>query len=78
MSTGGFTGSDDALTLDTLRSLVASGRLRFIVTGDARGGGPDGGSSTSEVSSWVTASCSAVTVDGSTTSVYDCAGALAG
>ncbi len=78
MSTGGFTGSDNALTLERLQSLVASGELRFIVVGDSRGGPGGGASASSEVSSWVTSACSIVTVDGSATSVYDCSGAVSG
>jgi 4-amino-4-deoxy-L-arabinose transferase-like glycosyltransferase len=74
MSMGGFTGSDNALTLDRLQALIASGDLRFVSTGG--GGGGQAGSS--EVSSWVTSSCTAVSVSGATTSVYDCAGAVSG
>ncbi len=74
MSTGGFTGSDNALSLAQLQAYVASGQLRFIEIG-ARAGGPGGGNSSSEVSSWVTSSCTAVTVNGSATSVYDCSAA---
>lgn len=78
MSTGGFTGSDDSLTLEQAQALVASGQLRFLVAGDSRGGpgGPGGASGTSSVSSWVTSACTVVTVDGAATSVYDCAGAV--
>jgi hypothetical protein len=40
------------------------------------GGGPDGGNVVaSEVRAWVTAACTQVTIDGSTTSLYDCANA---
>ncbi|WP_084960401.1 ArnT family glycosyltransferase [Thermoactinospora rubra] len=61
---GGFTGRDPAMTVDRLRELVASGRLRYVLTG---GGGPGGASS--EVTSWVQANCPAVTgQDG----LYDC------
>ncbi len=77
MSMGGFSGSDDALSLEQLQAYVASGELRFVVTGGARGG-PSGGTATSEVSSWVSSACTVVTVDGTATSVYDCAGAVAG
>jgi 4-amino-4-deoxy-L-arabinose transferase-like glycosyltransferase len=72
MSMGGFTGSDNALTLERLRALVASGDLRFVSTGGGGGGGGQAGSS--EVSSWVASSCTAVSVSGATTSIYDCAG----
>jgi 4-amino-4-deoxy-L-arabinose transferase-like glycosyltransferase len=74
MSTGGFTGSDNALSLAQLQAYVASGQLRFIEIG-GQGGGPGGGNSSSDVSSWVTTNCTAVTVNGSATSVYDCSAA---
>ena len=79
MSTGGFTGSDNALSLGQLQAYIASGQLRFIEI-DGRGGGPGGGpggsgSSSSELSSWVASTCTAVTVNGSSTSVYDCSSA---
>jgi 4-amino-4-deoxy-L-arabinose transferase-like glycosyltransferase len=80
MAIGGFSGSDNALTLDGLKALVASGDLRFIATasgpgGDGGGGGRQG---SSEISTWVATACSALTIDGSSTSVYDCAGAVSG
>ena len=74
MSTGGFTGSDNALSLAQLRAYVASGQLRFIELG-GQGAGPGGGSTSSDVSSWVGSACSAVTVNGTATSVYDCSSA---
>lgn len=63
---GGFTGSDPAMTVDGLRSLVSSGRLRFVLSGD--GGGPGRGDT--EVTSWVQENCTAV--DGQD-GLYDCA-----
>ncbi|MEU6726190.1 glycosyltransferase family 39 protein [Nonomuraea wenchangensis] len=51
---GGFTGGDPAMTVDRLRGLVSSGRLRYVMTG----GGP--GRSGGEVSSWVRENCAAV------------------
>ncbi len=78
MSTGGFTGSDNALTLARLQALIASGELRFIVTGDSRGGPTGGASASSDVSTWVASACTILSVDGTATSVYDCAGAAAG
>ncbi|WP_043629428.1 ArnT family glycosyltransferase [Nonomuraea candida] len=53
---GGFTGGDPAMTVDRLRSLVSSGRLRHVLTGS--GGGPGRGDT--EVSSWVRENCTAV------------------
>ncbi|WP_455566458.1 mannosyltransferase YkcB-related protein [Nonomuraea spiralis] len=64
---GGFTGSDPAMTVPRLRELLSSGRLRYVLTGG--GPGPGGGGDT-EVTTWVTANCTAV--DGRT-GLYDCA-----
>ena len=38
MAMGGFTGSDNALTLAQLQALVASGELRFVAVGGGGGG----------------------------------------
>jgi len=74
MSTGGWSGSDNALTLDELKSLVASGELRYFIVGGQGGmGGGQGGSS--DVTAWVTANGTAVTVGGTT--LYDLSGAAA-
>jgi 4-amino-4-deoxy-L-arabinose transferase-like glycosyltransferase len=67
MCTGGWSGSDDALTLDALKRYVASGQLRYFVVGG------QGGGSNAEITSWVTANGTAVTVGGTT--VYDLSGA---
>jgi 4-amino-4-deoxy-L-arabinose transferase-like glycosyltransferase len=75
MAMGGFTGSDSAPTVEQLQALVASGDLRFVAVG-GDGGRPDAGSSS--VSAWVTSACTAVSVDGSSSTVYDCAGAVGG
>ncbi|MFN8124860.1 MAG: glycosyltransferase family 39 protein [Thermoleophilia bacterium] len=73
MATGGFTGSDPALSLDRLKALVAEGKLRYFVVG-GRMGGPGGDAGTSsEVSDWVTANGTAITVGGTT--LYDLSGA---
>lgn len=75
MSTGGFTGSDNALSLAQLQAYVASGQLRFIEVGGRGMGGPAGAGASSDVATWVQSACKAVTVDGTSSSVYDCAGA---
>jgi len=84
MAMGGFTGSDNAPTLEQLQALVASGDLRFVAVDGREGGfgggvfgGPGRGTSSS-VSSWVTSACQAVTVSGSSSGVYDCSGAVSG
>jgi 4-amino-4-deoxy-L-arabinose transferase-like glycosyltransferase len=79
MAMGGFTGSDNAPTLEQLQALVSSGELRFVVDGNERfGGGFGRRDGASSVSSWVTSACTPVTIGGSSTSVYDCAGATSG
>ncbi|GAA3540570.1 glycosyltransferase family 39 protein [Nonomuraea rosea] len=64
---GGFTGSDPAMTVARLRSLVSSGQLRYVMAG-SEGGGPGRGNT--EVTTWVQANCTAV--DGQE-GLYDCA-----
>lgn len=54
---GGFTGGDPAMTVDRLKGLLASGRLRYLLPGEDRGG-PDGGGS--PVAGWVRANCAVV------------------
>ena len=72
MCTGGWSGSDNALTLEQLKAYVASGQLRFIVVSGQGGGG----TGSSAISAWVTANGKAVTVSGSSTAVYDLSGAV--
>jgi 4-amino-4-deoxy-L-arabinose transferase-like glycosyltransferase len=67
MAMGGFTGSDSAPTLAQLQAYVAAGQLRFVLAGGGQGGG------SSEVSSWVTSACTAVS--SASSGLYDCAGA---
>jgi hypothetical protein len=79
MAMGGFTGSDPTPTLDELKSDIASGKLRFVLTGGGGSGGfggPGGssGSGASSISAWVTSTCKLVNYGGSAT-LYDCAGA---
>ncbi|KRT63557.1 MAG: glycosyl transferase [Chloroflexi bacterium CSP1-4] len=77
MAMGGFTGSDPAPTLDELKSYIASGELRYVLT-DRGGGGFGGqdGATTSDRRAWVTSACTVVDYDGSgSSSLYDCAGA---
>ncbi|WP_042412742.1 glycosyltransferase family 39 protein [Streptacidiphilus anmyonensis] len=61
---GGFTGSDPAMSLAKLKSLVASGKLRFVLLGSGgfggMGGGPGGGQANSEATEYVQSACKAV------------------
>ncbi|NUW36110.1 glycosyltransferase family 39 protein [Nonomuraea sp. SMC257] len=66
---GGFTGSDPAMTVDRLKGLVSSGRLRYVLSGGDRGGP---GRGNSEVSTWVRENCAAV--DGQD-GLHDCSAA---
>jgi 4-amino-4-deoxy-L-arabinose transferase-like glycosyltransferase len=65
---GGFSGSDDAPTLAQFEKLVASGQVRYFISGGQGGGGMGGGSSSS-IASWVSSHFTASTVGGQT--VYD-------
>jgi 4-amino-4-deoxy-L-arabinose transferase-like glycosyltransferase len=75
MAMGGFTGSDPAPTLAQLKSYIASGKLRFVLAGGGAGGIPGGGTDTSDRTTWVTSTCKVVNYGGSSSSLYDCAGA---
>ncbi|GIH99297.1 glycosyltransferase family 39 protein [Planobispora takensis] len=55
---GGFTGGDPAMTVDRLKELLSSGRLRYLMPGGGRGG--PGGGGGSEVNTWVQTNCTAV------------------
>lgn len=74
MSTGGWGGSDAAVTLEQFQADVADGQITYYI-GRGQGGGPGGGpggdsdSTSSQIAEWVTANCAATTVGGQT--VYD-------
>jgi len=79
MAMGGFTGSDPTPTLDQLKSYVASGELRFVLTGGGLGGGFGGGQGGTDITTqrndWVDSACQPVAYAG-TSLLYDCAGAV--
>ena len=68
---GGWTGSDNNVTLDQFKALVSSGQIHYFLVGGGMGGGPGGGSGTSatQITSWVTSTFTSSTVGGVT--VYD-------
>jgi hypothetical protein len=68
MAIGGFSGGDDALTLDRLQAYVESGALRYIMLGGPRIGGAN--RDYSELTAWVTEHGTAVSGVGSGT-LYD-------
>ncbi len=77
MSTGGWSGSDGAVTLAQFQADVAAGDIHYYV-GGGQGGGPGVGSDTTsaQIAAWVQASFTSTTVGGQT--VYDLTAPLAG
>jgi len=74
MSTGGWGGSDSAVTLEQFQAYVASGQISYYVD-SGQGGGPGGGdsdSTSSQIAEWVAANFTGTTVGGQT--VYDLQG----
>jgi 4-amino-4-deoxy-L-arabinose transferase-like glycosyltransferase len=74
MSTGGWGGSDSAVTLEQFQAYVASGQISYYV-GGGQGGGPGGGdpdSTSGQIAEWVAANYTATTAGGQT--VYDLQG----
>jgi 4-amino-4-deoxy-L-arabinose transferase-like glycosyltransferase len=73
---GGFSGQDPVVDADDLQALVDAGELRYILSGGGFGGrgGMGGLGGSSDVSTWIEQTCTAVT-DLTTTSgtLYDCA-----
>lgn len=75
MAIGGFNGSDPSPTLAQFKEYVTEGKIHYFVSGGGMGGGMGGGTggadsgSASEITSWVEAHYTKVTV-GSTT-LYD-------
>jgi hypothetical protein len=58
---GGFSGSDNAPSVDQLRSWVAEGKLKFVLGGgDQMGGRGPGGRGDNGRQEWITAHCSTV------------------
>jgi len=75
MAIGGFNGSDPSPTLAQFQALVAAGRIHYFLGGGGFGGGGFGGNqsggsnASSQISSWVQSTFTAVTVGGTT--LYD-------
>jgi 4-amino-4-deoxy-L-arabinose transferase-like glycosyltransferase len=67
---GGWSGSDNNISLDAFKALVASGQIHYFIASGQNSGGPGGDStSASEITSWVTSTFTSTTVGSST--VYD-------
>ena len=65
MAIGGFTGSDPSPTLAQFKAYVAAGEIHYFAAGGG-GGGRGGSGSSSEITSWVEANFTKVTIGGST------------
>ena len=90
MCLGGFAGSDQVLNVTTLQEYIHDGKVRFFQTG-GEGGGGGSGSGNSELASWVSTHCTAVSLtegddstgiavnqsstNGAGSTLYDCLGA---
>ncbi|WP_434439214.1 ArnT family glycosyltransferase [Lentzea sp. E54] len=57
---GGFSGSDDAPSVDQLRTWVTEGKLKFVLSGGDRMGGGPGGRDDNGRQEWISAHCSTV------------------
>jgi 4-amino-4-deoxy-L-arabinose transferase-like glycosyltransferase len=78
MAVGGFNGSDQSPTLAQFEKYVADGDIHYFIAGGQGFAGPGGmsagGSTSSAISSWVSATFTATTVGGVT--VYDLSGGV--
>lgn len=73
MAIGGFNGTDPSPTLTQFKKYVTDGRIHYFISGGGMGGGGMGGggasgttSTSSRISSWVTANFKKVTVGSAT------------
>jgi len=69
MPIGGFDGSDPSPTLDEFKGYVASGDIHYFMGGGGFRGQNGGGNSGNEISSWVQANFTQVSIGGTT--MYD-------
>ena len=74
MTMGGFFGGDPTPTLDELKATIASGELRYVLLWSLPAGDIQVGHD-SVFSNWVSTNCVAVTIDASSSGLYDCASA---
>jgi 4-amino-4-deoxy-L-arabinose transferase-like glycosyltransferase len=59
MSLGGFSGSDQILSVDSLKELIDKGKIRYFLGLESDGGGGMGGGN-SEIFTWVSGHCTEV------------------
>lgn len=66
MAIGGFNGSDPSPTLAQFQQYVKNGQIHYFLAGGGFGGSNGGSSSSSEISTWVQANYTTVTIGGTT------------
>jgi 4-amino-4-deoxy-L-arabinose transferase-like glycosyltransferase len=59
MSLGGFSGSDQILTVDSLKDLIDKGKIRYFLGSESGGGGGMGGGN-SGIFTWVSGHCTEI------------------
>lgn len=74
MAIGGFNGSDPSPTLAEFKQYIADGEIHYFIGGGSGGEMNAGGSTSSEISTWVSDNFTAQTVDGVT--LYDLSGGI--
>jgi hypothetical protein len=62
MAIGGFNGSDPSPTLAQFQQYVADGEIHYLAAGGGRGGGLSGSGTGSQITGWVQAKFTAVTI----------------
>jgi hypothetical protein len=72
---GGFSGRESQVTVDWLANAVASGKIRWVLTGGQMGGrGGDSRTGSASAEAAVAKTCKAVPSSSGVTGLYDCAG----
>ena len=66
MAVGGFNGSDPSPTLEQFQQYVEDGDIHYLVAGGGMGGGMGGSGSSSQITTWVQANFTEVTIGGTT------------
>ena len=69
MSIGGWSGSDNNVTLAQFQQYVKNGDITYFIAGGGMGGGQGGNGSAAQITAWVKAHYTATTVGGVT--MYD-------
>ncbi|WP_243228226.1 hypothetical protein [Microbacterium sp. CIAB417] len=74
---GGFDGSDDVPTLAAFQQMVADGEITYLLGSGASGSGAEGArsasTSTTDISAWVTSTCTLVSNAPAGATLYSCA-----